>query len=224
MYRILLLHEMPEYDSCVQDYLQLAGYEVVKELLTERKYESELRCYDLIIFDNSKLETLLKVVKVVRKKVQIPIVVLSEQKEEYEKVKLFPAGIDDYIVKPYGQGEFLARIQAHIERYKRLTKPFGIIRIDNLVINAFSRKVYLKDDEIELRLKEFDVLLYLAKHMNKVVTKQELYEAVWGDNLSDGLYNSVAVHVKKLRGKIEEDINNPRYIETVWGVGYRLRS
>ncbi len=224
MYRILLLHEIPDYDCRVQDYLQLAGYQVKDALLSERKYESELRRYDMIIIDYVTIDGLMKVVEYIRDKVQIPIIILSEQNDEWEKIKLFRAEIDDYIVKPYSQGEFLARIQAHIERYKRLTKPVGIIRVEDLEINAFSRKVYLREQEVEMRLKEFDVLLYLAKHMDEVVTKQALYEAVWGDGLNDGLYNSVAVHVKKIRGKIENDINNPRYIETVWGVGYRLRS
>jgi len=224
VYHILFLHEMPEYDCRVQDYLRLAGYEVKEALLSERSYENELRRYDMILFDYVAPDTLMQVVGRIRSKVQIPIIILSEENDEWEKIKLFQAEIDDYIVKPYGQGEFLARIQAHIERYKRLTKPIGIIRVEDLEIHAFSRKVYLNDNEVELRLKEFDVLLYLAKHMDEVVSKQELYEAVWGDGLNDGLYNSVAVHVKKIRGKIEKDINNPRYIETVWGVGYRLRS
>ncbi len=224
MYHILFLHEMPEYDCRVQDYLRLAGYEVKEALLSERSYENELRRYDMILFDYVAPDTLMQVVGRIRSKVQIPIIILSEENDEWEKIKLFQAEIDDYIVKPYGQGEFLARIQAHIERYKRLTKPIGIIRVEDLEIHAFSRKVYLNDNEVELRSKEFDVLLYLAKHMDEVVSKQDLYEAVWGDGLNDGLYNSVAVHVKKIRGKIEKDINNPRYIETVWGVGYRLRS
>ncbi len=224
MYRILLLHEIPEYDCKVQDYLRLAGYEVKDSLLSERKYENELRRYDMILFDYVTLDTLMQVVEYVRDRVQIPIIILSEQNDEWEKIKLFQAEIDDYIVKPYGQGEFLARIQAHIERYKRLTKPVGIIRVEDLEIHAFSRKVYLRGSEVEMRLKEFDVLFYLAKHIDEVVTKQALYEAVWGDGLNDGLYNSVAVHVKKIRNKIEKDISNPRYIETVWGVGYRLRS
>lgn len=224
MYRILLLHEVSEGDCRVCDYLQLAGYFVKEEFLSEKKYESELRSYDMVLVDYSELKMLSEVIKNIRSKVQIPIVILSDYNEDWEIMKLFGEEIDDYIRKPYSQSEFLARIRAHIVRYKKLTKPLGIIRVDDLEINAFSRKVYLKDQEVAMRLKEFDVLLYLAKHMDEVVTKQELYEAVWGDGLSDNLYNSVAVHVKKIRGKIEKDINNPRYIETVWGIGYRLRS
>ena len=128
------------------------------------------------------------------------------------------------MVKPYWQGEFLARIQAHIERYKSLTRPFGMISVDGLEINAFSRRVLLEGKEIELRLKEFDVLLYLAQHMDRAVTKKEIYEEIWKDNLADGFYNTVAVHVKRIRAKIEKDVENPRYIQTVWGIGYQFRS
>jgi len=127
-------------------------------------------------------------------------------------------------VKPYMQGELLARLQGHIERYKSLTRPFGVIKVEDLEINSFSRRVYLNGIEVDLRLKEFEVLLYLAQHMNIVLTKEQIYQTVWKDNLADTFYNTVAVHVMKIRGKIEKDVDNPRYIETVWGVGYRFRA
>lgn len=224
MYRILLLHEMTEYDCRVKDYLELAGYDVVDEYLDNNKYENELRRYDMVIIERVDLKACLKAVETIRYWLQIPIVVLTENDEEWNKIKLFRAEVDDYIVAPYYQGEFLARVQAHIERYKRLTKSFGVIRVEDLEIHAFNRKVYLRGAEIDLRLKEFDILLYLAKNAGTVITKQELYEMIWRDSLSDGVDNLVAVHVKKVREKIEHDMDNPRYIETVWGVGYRFRT
>lgn len=224
MYSILLLHEMLESDHKMRDYLQLGEYEVVENRFDEDGYMSNLQRFDLVLLQACKLETCLRICEEVRKLAQIPIVVVSDQDDEWEKIRLFQMGIDDYLVEPYWQGELMARMQAHIKRYKRLTRPFGVIKIDELEINAFSRRVLLRGEEVELRLKEFDMLLYLAQHMDEVVTKEELYEAVWRDSLADGFYNSVAVNVKKIRGKIERDIHNPRYIETVWGVGYRFRS
>ena len=224
MYRILLLHKMPDFQCRVKDYLQLGSCEVEEKPLTAYKEDDEIRCYDSIIVESDELETCLRVCKDIRKRVQTPIIVLSENEGEWEKIKLFSAGIDDYIVKPYMQGELLARLQGHIERYKSLTRPFGVIKVEDLEINSFSRRVYLNGIEVDLRLKEFEVLLYLAQHMNIVLTKEQIYQTVWKDNLADTFYNTVAVHVMKIRGKIEKDVDNPRYIETVWGVGYRFRA
>lgn len=224
MYNVLLLHEMTKNEYKVKEYLALGGYEVQEENLLEEEYIKKLRQFDLVLVECSKVDLCSEVVDKIRQLVQIPIIILSEKDEEWEKIRLFQKGIDDYLAKPYWQGEFLARVQAHMERYKRLTRPFGIIKVDELEINAFSRRVTINGKDVDLRLKEFDVLIYLAQHMDRAVTKKEIYEAVWKDNLADGFYNTVAVHVKKIRAKIEKDVENPRYIQTVWGVGYLFQS
>lgn len=224
MYNVLLLHEMLESDYKVKEYLSLGGYKICEDMMEGEAYVQRLHGYDLVLLECDEMELCLEVVRKVRLLVQVPIVVLSERDNEWEKISLFQSGIDDYMVKPYWQGEFLARIQAHVERYKRLTRPFGLIQVEDLEINAFSRIVTLKGEEIELRPKEYEVLLYLAQRMNEAITKKEIYEAVWKDDLADGFYNTVAVHVKKIRAKIEKDVDNPRYIQTVWGIGYQFRS
>ena len=224
MYDILLLQEMPEGDSKIKDYLCLGGCCVNAMPMEELDFHGDSRHFDLIVVECDQLELCIPLVEGIREHMQIPIIILTEQDDEWEKIRLFKLGIDDYIVKPYWQGELLARIQAHIGRYKRLTRPFGMIKVDNLEINAFSRTVMLDGKQVEFRLKEFEVLLFLAQHMDEVVCKQDIYEAIWRDNLADPFYNHVAVQVKKVREKIEKDINNPRFIETVWGVGYRFRS
>lgn len=224
MYNVLLLHEMLKSDYKVKEYLALGGYAVKEDNLLEDDYIKGLRYFDLVLIECNKMDLCVEVVGKVRQLVQVPIVILSERDDEWEKIRLFQGGIDDYLAKPYWQGEFLARIQAHLERYKRLTRPFGIIKVNELEINAFSRRVTVEGKEVELSLKEFDLLIYLAQHMDRAITKEELYEAVWKDDLADGFYNTVAVHVKRVRAKIEKDIENPRYIQTVWGVGYIFQS
>ncbi len=224
MYQILLLNEMSYNNHRVREYLSLGGYAIREQQLDQEDFLKDLHFYDLILIESDEMEQCIAVVKNVRCKVQIPIIVLSERDDEWEKICLFRNGIDDYLVKPYWQGEFLARIQAHIERYKSLTRPFGMIKVDGLEINAFSRRVMLDGEEVELRLKEFDVLLYLAQHMDQAVTKKKIYEEIWKDDLGDDFYNTVAVHVKRIRAKIEKDVENPRYIQTVWGIGYQFRS
>lgn len=224
MYNVLILHEMLKNDYKIKEYLALGGYAIKEENLLEEDYKKVLRHFDLVLIECNKVDLCADAVGQIRQLVQIPIVVLSERDDEWEKIRLFQGGIDDYLAKPYWQGEFLARIQAHLERYKRLTRPFGIIKVNELEINAFSRRVTVEGKDVELSLKEFEVLIYLAQHMDRAITKEEIYEAVWKDNLADGVYNTVAVHVKKIRAKIEKDIDNPRYIQTVWGVGYLFQS
>ena len=99
---------------------------------------------------------------------------------------------------------------------------FGHIKVKDLVIEALNRRIYIKNEEVLLTAKEFDILLYLAQHANIAVPKDELYVAVWKQKAVEGIGGTLATYVKKLRQKIEVDPDNPQYIETVWGVGYRF--
>lgn len=223
LYSILLLHEMEGCYSRICDYAQLGGYEVMEaELSFVGEYEGMVQQADIILMECRAEERCFEICRQIRDMTGKPIVVLSECNEEWEKIKMFQSGADDYIVIPYLQAELMARIRAHIERYKRLTRPFGFIEIRELKIDAFSRQVTLRGKRISMRLKEFDVLLFLAQHPNQVMTKEQIYMTVWKEELGDGIYNTVAVHVKRIREKIEEDAENPKYIETVWGIGYRF--
>lgn len=223
MYSILLLQERKENNSRIRDYAQLSGYSVIEgglDCFTE--CETMLQQVDLIIMECRAVDFCIEICRRIRELTGKPVIVISECNEEWEKIKMFQAGADDYLVMPYLQAELMARIRAHIERYRRLTRPFGLIEIRGLKIDAFSRQVTLRGDHIPMRLKEFDVLLYLAQHTNQVMTKEQIYRTVWKEDIGDGIYNTVAVHVKRIREKIEEDVENPKYIETVWGIGYRF--
>lgn len=223
LYSILLLHEIQGSHSRLCDYAQLSGYEVMEaELGSVGEYEGLVQRADIILMECRAEERCFEICRQIREMTGKPIVVLSECNEEWEKIKMFQSGADDYMVIPYMQAELMARIRAHIERYKRLTRPFGLIEIRELKIDAFSRQVMLRGKRISMRLKEFDVLLFLAQHPNQVMTKEQIYMTVWKEELGDGIYNTVAVHVKRIREKIEEDVENPKYIETVWGIGYRF--
>lgn len=224
LYQIFLLHEMLGEYCRIKDYLQLSGYEVLEGDINQiEEYDETIQNVELVLLSCDDAEANFKICEGVREITQVPIIVLSKSDDEWEKIKMFQSGADDYLVEPFSQGELIARIRAHIMRYKRLTRPFGYIQVKDLEIEVFSRRVFVDRKEIIMTLKEFDVLLYLAQRPNQVVSKEELYEAVWQDELGDGYYNSVAVHVKRIRKKIEKDPENPGYIETVWGVGYRFR-
>ena len=225
LYQILILYNLEKEADRLKDYLKLSGCEVQDgELVNAMKRKRLFFKVDAVIFYCQKVEQYFETCKNIRSITQIPILILSPEGEEWDKIKMFEAGADDYLVEPLPQGELLARLRTHIERYKRLTRPFGYIEVGGLFIDAFSRQVILNGEEVPMRAKEFDILLYLAQRPNRIVSKQELYTAIWKDDLGAGYYNSVAVHIKRIRMKIEENPMSPQFVETVWGIGYRFRT
>lgn len=168
-----------------------------------------------------------EVCKILTKDHDIPIMFVTAKNENIDKLKGLGMGASDYIVKPFEPSELVARVGAHIRRYELLTqsarKENEKIIIGDLTIEVKSRRVYLGNEEICFPNKEFDLLLFLAKNSNVVFSKQELLDNVWGIDsfVSEA---TVAVHINRIREKIEKDSLNPKYIETLWGVGYRFIS
>jgi DNA-binding response OmpR family regulator len=163
----------------------------------------------------------------IRREKNIPILMVSAKKEDVDKIRGLGLGADDYLTKPFSVGELVARVKAHLSRYERLTadarvKKRNEIRLRGIRIDRWSRKVFVHEREIALTAKEYDLLLFLIRHPNRVFSKEELFEKVWGmDAIGDNA--TVTVHISKLREKIEADPSNPQYIETIWGVGYRMK-
>lgn len=225
LYQILLLHNMAKSECRIKDYLQLSGCGITEVSLdTFILTEEMLQRKDLILLCCDNMEFYFEVVEQIREITQMPIIVLCESDDEWMIIKSFQCGADDYIIYPVKQSELIARVRARIERYRRLSRPFGFIQCRGLLIEINSRKVILNGEEIEMTVKEFDLLLCLAQRPGEVLSKEQLYEMVWKDELADGYYNSVAVQIKKVRRKIEEDMDNPKFIQTVWGIGYRFVS
>lgn len=232
MERILLLHQDNNCSERTKDYLELGGYEILEgsiegygsdKLLRIDKMKFTFQMVQMILIEGDEITLYSKVCKKLRGMTNKPIIVLSGNGEEWEKIKIFQSGANDYLVSPYLKTELIVRIKAHIECYRRLTKDSGIIQIRGLMINTFERKVYVNNHLVTLRGKEFDILLFLAQNCNRVVPKEEIYQLIWKNSEYDQPYsNTVAVHIKRIREKIEEDMDNPQYLETVWGVGYRF--
>ena len=133
-------------------------------------------------------------------------------------------GADDYITKPFGMGELVARVNSHIKTYERFknSSKRKLIRVGALSINKEDRRVYIDDNEVFLTQKEFDLLLFLVENPNRVFSKEELFERVWGyDSLSDA--STITVHIARIREKIETNPEGRTFIETVWGAGYRFK-
>lgn len=224
MYHILLLHDMQGEPCKLKDYLQLSGYDVMEGGLNRMsESEKKIQNADLILLYCNEVSLHFEVCEKIRAHTQVPVIVLSKTDDEWEKIKMFQSGADDYLVEPFKQGEIVARVQAHISRYKRLTRPFGRIQVRELSIEVLSRRVLINNEEVFFTAREFDVLLYLAQRANEVVRKEDLYAAVWEDELGEGYYGSVSAYIKKIRRKIEVNPESPKFIETIWGIGYRFR-
>lgn len=156
-----------------------------------------------------------------RAKTQIPIIVLSVRGEEQTKVRALDAGADDYVTKPFGIEELLARVRANLRRVKTEESELAPIQLGDFRIDPGARSVIVKDRAVHLTPKEFDLLVYFARHAGKVVTHRALLGAVWGGESTEQV-EYLRVFVAQLRKKLEPEPNSPRYIVTDPWVGYRF--
>ncbi len=156
-----------------------------------------------------------------RAKTQIPIIVLSVRGEERTKVKALDAGADDYVTKPFGMEELLARVRANLRRVRPDESELAPIEVGDFTVDPGARSVAVKERAVHLTPKEFDLLLYLARHPGKVVTHRALLGAVWGGESTEQV-EYLRVFVAQLRKKLEPSPNSPRYIVTDPWVGYRF--
>ena len=227
MKKVLIIEDDISIAELERDYLEINGFEVAIEnsgdsgLLRAKQNQ-----YDLIILDLMlpKIDGF-EICRQIRQEKNIPIIMVSAKKEDIDKIRGLGLGADDFMTKPFSPSELVARVKAHISRFERLTQgnesKSDKIEIRGLSLDKSSRRVFINEKEVVLTTKEFDLLIYLAANPNKVFTKQELFERIWGIN-SQGDLPTVTVHIRKIREKIEIDPSNPQYIETIWGVGYRF--
>lgn len=227
MKKILIIEDEVVIADLEKDYLELSGYSVDIEYSGEKGLKRALSDkYDLLILD-IMLPVLdgYEICKQVRLKKDIPILMVSAKQEEVNKIKGLGFGADDYIIKPFSPSELVARVNAHLARYARLTgnreQVKDEIRIRGLIIDKSARRVFINGIEVLLTGTEFELLTCMAEHPNQVFSKEHLLESVWGmDVIVDTA--TVAVHIKNLRRKIELDPFDKSYIETIWGIGYRF--
>lgn len=226
--KILIIEDDESIAEIQKDYLEMSGYSVDCAYDGEsgmQKYLSgqySLIILDLMIPKMSGFEILEKIAE----KKKIPVIIVSARDEELSKIKGLNLGADDYITKPFGMGELLARVNSHIKTYGKFSTAASkdrLLEVGSLKINAPDRRVYIDGKEVILKQKEFDLLLFMMKNPNRVFSKDELFERVWGfDALSDT--TTVTVHIARIREKIEKNPAKPEYIMTVWGSGYRFRN
>ncbi|ANE48136.1 transcriptional regulator [Paenibacillus swuensis] len=224
---ILIIEDEPAIAELQKDYFELNGYDVTISTRGDEGLKEALTgAYGLIIVD-LMLPGLngYDLCRQIREAMDVPILIVSAKKEEIDKIRGLGAGADDFITKPFSPSELVARVKAHLARYERLTGgkaiPKDEISIRDLLVDTAARRVYMNGQERMFTAKEYDLLHFLAQHPNRVFSKEDLFERIWGLE-SFGDIATVAVHIRRVREKIEAEPSNPQYIETVWGAGYRL--
>jgi two-component system KDP operon response regulator KdpE len=220
---VLVVDDELQIRRFLRSGFELDGYSVSEaENGREAIRAATLKPTDLIILDLA-LPDLdgSQVLERIRSWSNVPIIILSVKSSEMEKVRLFELGADDYVTKPFGMAELLARSKVVLRRKARATTGDSVIRIERLKIDLAARNVFLEDERVTLTPKEYRLLQILAQYPGNVVTHQELLKEIWGlPHINDTHY--LRIVVRKLRQKIESDPNRPRILLTELGVGYRL--
>ncbi len=228
MKKILIIEDDISIAELQRDYLQINQFSVDVEYTGDIGLKRALEHdYDLIILDIMlPNKDGFEICKEIRNKKDTLILFVSAKKEDIDKIRGFGLGADDFMTKPFSPSEMVARVKAHIARFERLTSndknKKDQIEIGEISIDKISRRVYVKQNEVIFTTKEFDLLSLLVQNPERVFSKEEIFERIWGLE-SIGDIATVAVHIRRIREKIERDPSEPKYIETVWGLGYRFK-
>ena len=227
MKKILIIEDDPQIAMIERDYLAIHDFETALAATGDEGLRMALSepC-DLILLDLMLPGADgFAVCRKLRESLDIPIIMVTAKQEDIDMIRGLNQGADDYITKPFSPNVLIAHVKANLAQYERLknsaVRNTGEIRAGNVRIQTGSRRVFVKDRELELKNKEYELLLFLVMNMDMVFSKETLYERIWGFNAM-GDNATVAVHINRLREKMEDDPANPRYIQTVWGAGYRF--
>ncbi len=224
--KILIVDDEKEIADLIEVYLKNEGYETVKcftgkdALETVRKTEFDLAILDLMLPDADGFS----ICSAIREKYKYPVIMLTARTQDIDKITGLTLGADDYVTKPFNPLELTARVKAHLRRYKQYnakTENQNVIEINGLSINNETHKCFVFDEEIPLTPTEFGILRLLCENAGRVVSTEDIFEKVWGEKYLDS-NNTVMVHIRRIREKLHEPSRNPRFVKTVWGVGYKI--
>jgi two-component system, OmpR family, response regulator ResD len=225
--RVLVVDDEPTVTEVVDRYLRLEGYEVAmaadgaEALDVSRQWSPDLIVLDLMLPAVDGLE----VCRQLRRDSRVPIIMLTARGEEADRIVGLELGADDYMVKPFSPRELVARVKSVLRRASSGpdANAGGLVRFGPVSINPRTREVVVEGRAANLTAKEFDLLLHMASHPGQVFTREQLMDQVW-DYTYAADYSTITVHIRRLREKVEADPMRPRYIKTVWGVGYKLEA
>ena len=223
---ILIVEDDKEIRQGIEIFLKGQGYRVfqaadgIEGLKIIEEQDISLAIVDVMM---PRMDGITMVIKL-REKYDFPVIFLSAKSEEVDKIMGLNMGADDYVTKPFNPLELVARVKAQLRRYKKYNpsqENVNVIDFKGLIIDNDSHRCTLYDEVLNLTPIEFSILWYLFKNRGRVITSEELFEAVWKEKYFDS-NNTVMVHIRRLREKMHEPPRNPKFIKTVWGVGYQI--
>jgi two-component system response regulator VanR len=228
--RVLVVDDEKEIADLVELYLTNENYEVFK-YYTARE---ALECIDKTGLDLAILDIMLpdinglSICQKIRDRHTYPIIMLTAKDAETDKITGLTLGADDYITKPFRPLEMVARVKAQLRRYKKYNgvtaRNENIIVHSGLVININTHECFLDEKPLTLTPSEFSILRILCENKGKVVGSEQLFHELWGDEYFSKSNNTITVHIRHLREKMNDTVDNPRYIKTIWGVGYKIET
>ncbi len=228
MNKILVCDDEKEIVDAIEIYLMQEGFEVVKaydgEQAIKRLRENtdvQLAIIDIMMPKLDGIHTCMKI----RENSSIPVIFLTAKSEDSDKILGLNIGADDYVTKPFNPLELVARVKSNIRRYTKLGSApedeAGLIKVGGLIINDENKEITVDGEPVKLTPIEYNILLLLARNAGRVYSIDQIYENIWGEEPL-GADNTVAVHVRHIREKIEINPKEPRYLKVVWGVGYKV--
>lgn len=228
--RILVVEDDLSLSILIKDYLELSNYEVITAadgttgLRLAEEGDFDLLLLDLMLPGKSGFE----ICREFREKSDKPVLIVSARSEDIDKIRALGLGADDYVTKPFSPGELVARVKAHLGRFRRLTGTASATREKSIEIRGLrlepeAKRVFARETEIDLTATEFELLRLLMENPGRVFSREEIFARIRGAE-SFGDTGMVSVHVRRLREKIERDPSEPDLLETVWGMGYRIKA
>ena len=227
--KILIVDDEQEIADLVELYLKNENYTVYKFYTAQEA----LNCIEATTLDLAILDLMLPITsglsicQRIREKHTYPIIMLTAKDAETDKITGLTLGADDYITKPFRPLELMARVKAQLRRYKKFngqtaTSESGVIVHSGLVIDVNTHEALLNEKPLPLTPTEFSILRILCEHKGNVVSSERLFHEIWGDEYFTKSNNTITVHIRHLREKLGDTLDDPRYIKTVWGVGYKV--
>jgi DNA-binding response OmpR family regulator len=222
---VLVVDDEPTIAEIVARYLERAGYDTriaadgPAAVAAFAQRRADLVVLDLMLPGIDGLEVMRRIREHDRERAAV--ILLTAKGDESDRIVGLRLGADDYVVKPFSPAELVARVDAVLRRVEHAGDPGPAIECDGLTIDPTARRVLARGEDVQLTQREFDLLLYLARHPGQAFTRGQLMDAVWQYAFYTDT-STVTVHIRRLRSKIEPDPSDPRHLETVWGVGYRF--
>lgn len=228
MSKILIIEDDLDIAAVEAQYLMVSDFEVeivndgIKGLQRAKSGEHDLLILDLMLPGMDGF-TLCKELRTVS---DIPLIMVTARHEDIDKIRGLGYGADDYVEKPFSPSVLVARVKANLTRYQMMKTKKDVTNTKNIIfgklqLDTGTHRLYKENKEISLKNKEYELLLFLMCHPDQVFDREDIYEYVWGlESMGDNI--TVAVHMNRLREKIEDDPQNPEYLQTVWGAGYRF--